>query len=223
MAPDAALVERFAAHLDALVEPGAPLGVAVSGGPDSLALLMLAAAARAGRVSAATVDHRLRPGSNAEAEVVAAVCARLAVPHDTLRLDWPEPPDSNIQARARDARYAALAGWAADRGLAAVATAHHADDQAETLLMRLARGSGVGGLAGVQPRRPLGHGRLLVRPLLGWRRSDLAGIAAAAGLVPVDDPANRDARFDRTRARDLLAATDWLHASRLGAAAANCD
>lgn len=222
MVPDAALVERFAADLDALIAPEATLGVAVSGGPDSLALLLLAAAARTGRMAAATVDHALRPQAGSEAEEVAALCRRLSVPHSTLQVRWSEPPAANVQAEARAARYAELGHWAAAEGLAAVATAHHADDQAETLLMRLARGSGVGGLAGIQSARALDGGALLIRPLLGWRRTELHAIVGAAGLKPADDPSNRDERFDRTRARALLSATGWLDPRRLAAAASNC-
>ena len=145
-APD--LVERFGADLDALVPSGMRLGVAVSGGPDSLALLLLAAAARPTMVEAATVDHGLRAGSADEARMVAGICKQLGVPHRTLLADWPEAPTTNIQAAARAMRYRLLNEWAIDRGLPAVATAHHADDQAETLLMRLVRGAGVGGLGG---------------------------------------------------------------------------
>ncbi len=119
------------------------------------------------------------------------------------------------------ARYQALARWAEDRGLTAIATGHHLDDQAETLLMRVARGSGVGGLAGVQASRPLSNGVQLVRPLLGWRRSELDAIVAEAGLTPVDDPSNADERYDRTRARTLLASIEWLDPERLAQVATN--
>lgn len=225
MTPNPALAGRFAADLDALVAPDARVGVAVSGGPDSLALLLLAAAARPGKLEAATVDHRLRDGSAGEAAEVAELCDRLGVPHATLPLEWHEAPQANLQARAREARYAALAGWAAQRGLAALATAHHLDDQAETLLMRLARGAGLAGLAGIRRLRPIDAGGggsiLLVRPLLDWRRDELHAIVAAAGLQPAEDPANRNPRHDRTRARALLAAIDWPEPARLAASAAN--
>ncbi|WP_310468855.1 tRNA lysidine(34) synthetase TilS [Sphingomonas sp.] len=217
--PAGTVANRFAADLDGLIDRGARLGVAVSGGPDSLALLLLATAARPGAVEAATVDHGLRPAARAEAEQVGAICGQLGVPHRTLAIDWSDPPAANLQARARAARYAALGEWAQERALAAVATAHHLDDQAETLLMRLARGSGVGGLAGVQAKRQLCEGVMLVRPLLGWRRAELGEIVAAARLEPVDDPSNRDDRFDRTRVRALLADTEWLDPTRLAAAA----
>src|SRR5688500_3817003 len=202
--PDPQLVERFAADLDALVAPGTKLGVAVSGGPDSLALLLLAAAARPGLVEAATVDHALRPESRAEAEMVAALCERIGVSHEILTLDWPRAPDRNLQARAREARYHVLGKWALKRGLTMVATAHHLDDQAETLLMRLARGAGVGGLGATRARRPLAEGVKLVRPLLGGRKAELADLVAEAGVKPVDDPSNRGPRFDRVRMREWL-------------------
>jgi tRNA(Ile)-lysidine synthase len=219
-APDPQLVSRFAADLDALVVPGAKVGVAVSGGPDSLALLLLAAAARPGLVEAATVDHGLRPESRAEAEMVAALCQTIAVPHSILTLDWPQAPQRNLQARAREARYDVLGAWALDHGLRFVATAHHADDQAETLLMRLARGAGIGGLGSVRARRPLVKGVQLVRPLLGWRKAQLAALVADAGVKPIDDPSNRDPRHDRVRMRQWLKGADWADPERLAASAA---
>ena len=213
--------DRFAADLAALVGPGERLGIAVSGGPDSLALLLLAADARPGAAEAATVDHRLRSESATEADRVAAVCLGMGIPHRILRARWDPPPSANLQARARDERYALLADWAGERGLAAVATAHHADDQAETLLMRLARGSGIGGLGSARPSRALGGTVRLVRPLLGWRKAELAQIVDDAGLSPVDDPANRDDRHDRARVRRFLAEQDWLDPLRLAASAAH--
>ncbi len=220
LSPEPALVRRFSAELDALVAPGARLGVAVSGGPDSLALLLLAAAARPGLVEAATVDHSLRPESRAEAEMVADVCARAAVPHAILKLDWASEPDRNLQARAREGRYRRLGQWALERGLAAVATAHHLEDQAETLLMRLARGAGIGGLGSVRKSRPLVKGVRLVRPLLRWRKAELAALVAGAGLKPIDDPSNRDPRHDRVRMREWLRRADWADPERLAASAA---
>jgi tRNA(Ile)-lysidine synthase len=210
---DPARAERFAASLEAVWPAreradGARLGVAVSGGPDSTALLLLAAAALNGAVEAATVDHGLRPEGAAEAAAVAALCARLGVSHATLPV---EVAPGNLQAEARAARYAALARWMDARGPAALATAHHADDQAETLLLRLNRASGVGGLAGTRARGVVpGTGLTLVRPLLGWRRAELAAIVAEAGLSAADDPSNRDDRFDRARIRKALAGADWL-------------
>ena len=192
----------------------------MSGGPDSLALLLLSAAARPGLVEAATVDHALRPESRAEAEMVAALCERIAVSHEILTLDWPRTPDRNLQARAREARYHVLGTWALKRGLSVVATAHHLDDQAETLLMRLARGAGVGGLGATRARRPLVKGVKLVRPLLGWRKAELAALVADAGIKPVDDPSNYDPRHDRVRMREWLKRAEWANPERLAASAA---
>ena len=202
--PSAELEGRFRADLERLAgRPAGRLGVAVSGGADSLALLLLASAACPGAVQAATVDHGLRPESAAEAESVADTCARLDIPHAVLR---PATPLSgNLQSAARGARYALLEAWRSEQGLDWVLTAHHADDQAETLLMRLNRGSGVGGLAGI--RRV--NGRVL-RPLLDWRRAELEAIVAEAGLEPIIDPSNRDEKFDRARLRRELEGAAWL-------------
>ena len=219
-APDPQLVSRFAADLDALVAPGTKLGVAVSGGPDSLALLMLAAAARPGQTEAATVDHALRPESRSEAEMVANLCRKLSIPHAILTLEWATAPNRNLQARAREGRYALLGDWALGRALPAVATAHHLDDQAETLLMRLARGAGIGGLGATRTIRPLIDGVELVRPLLGWRKAELAELVGSAGVQPVDDPSNRDPRHDRVRMREWLKRADWADPERLAASAA---
>ena len=219
LTPDPAPTARFAADLAALIRADDRLGLAVSGGPDSLALLLLAAAARSGRIEAASVDHGLREGSVSDCEMVAALCAQLGIPHSILSVEWDESPDSNLQALARVERYALLAEWAKQRGLAAIATAHHADDQAETVLMRLARGSGLSGLRGARYKRLLGEGVWLIRPLLGWRRDELAAIVAEAGIEAATDPSNDDPRHDRTRARRLLRETEWLDPGRLAAAA----
>jgi tRNA(Ile)-lysidine synthase len=207
--PDPDLVARFAGGVSL---PSGAVGIAVSGGPDSLALLLLAAAAWPGRVIAATVDHRLRAESADEAAFVAEICVRLGVDHETLVPA--RPITGSLQAAARGARYALLDTWRARRGAGCVMTAHHADDQAETLLMRLNRGAGLGGLAGI--RRVNGA---VVRPLLGWRRVDLAAIVAAAGLVPVDDPSNADSRFDRVRIRAALADAEWIDIDGVAASA----
>jgi tRNA(Ile)-lysidine synthase len=217
--PAAEALKRFAADLDALLPADARLGVAVSGGPDSMALLLLAAATRPDRVEAATVDHRLRPESTGEAAMVAEHCEKLGILHRTLSADWPEPPTANIQAAARAMRYRLLNHWAIERGLAAIATAHHADDQAETLLMRLARGAGVGGLGGSRRRRALSEQVALIRPLLGWRKAELTALVAEAGVVAIDDPSNRDPKHDRSRIRRILARSSWADPARLAASA----
>ena len=197
----------------------AKLGVAVSGGPDSTALLLLAAEALPGRIEAATVDHRLRPENAAEAAAVARICAAMGVPHAILPVDVAM---GNLQAEARRARYTALAGWADSHGLAAIATAHHADDQAETLLQRLNRASGVAGLAGTRARGVVpGTNLPLLRPLLGWRRMNLAAVVVDAGVTVFDDPSNRDDRFDRARLRKAMAGADWLAVAAIAQSAAH--
>lgn len=219
----AGAITRFAADLDALLAPGERLGVAVSGGPDSIALLLLAAAARPGLVVAASVDHALRSGSREEAEAVAAACHALGVAHDILTIGWSKAPTSAVQEMARAERYRALGQWAVERGLGAIATGHHADDQAETLVMRLGRGAGVRGLAAMRPRSrlPGTPAIALLRPLLGWRRSDLAELVAASGMAACDDPSNHDERHERVRVRRALAQADWLDPAALAASAAH--
>jgi len=224
LAPDPALVGRISAELDRIAGPESTLGIAVSGGPDSLALLLLAAAARPGKVEAATVDHALRPESAREAQMVAGVCKTLSVPHAILTVEWKRKPDTAIQELARAARYRLLARWVADRGLSALVTAHHLDDQVETLLMRLNRGSGARGLAGMRRAAPLpvpGSNARLLRPLLGWRRLDLEGVCKAAKLKPVEDPSNSDEQFERIRVRRGLAGADWLDPQGIARSAAN--
>jgi tRNA(Ile)-lysidine synthase len=216
--PDLAVA--VAAVLGHAVPPEARLAVAVSGGADSLALLLLAARAFPGRVVALTVDHRLRAEAAAEAKMVAEHCAAIAVPHATLRWEGPKP-HGNIQAAAREARYRLMAEWCRNEGISLLLTAHHADDQAETLIMRLQRGSGIAGLAGIRAVRTVAPGVTLVRPLLAVRRADLAAVVAAAGWLPVQDPANVDVRFDRTAARALLAQAPAIDVMRLAASAAH--
>jgi len=188
-----------------------------------MAMLLLAHAAYPDQIEAATVDHGLRAGSADEAAEVARVCHELGVPHAVLSVTV---ADGNLQSQARSARYTALAAWMEARGLVALATAHHADDQAETLLMRLNRASGVGGLAGVRALgRVPGTQYPLLRPLLDWRRDDLAAVVAAAGLTAAQDPSNSNDRFDRVRLRKALAGggagADWLDIPALAASAAH--
>ena len=203
-----------------MVAPKGPIGIAVSGGPDSIALLLLAAAARPGRIEAATIDHALRPGARAEAEMVADLCRTMGVPHAILTARWEQTPETAIQERARGERYRLLGYWAEERWLSAIATAHHAEDQAETLLMRLARGAGVKGLASMRARgiAPGAHVRL-VRPLLGWRHSELEQMCADAGVTPAHDPSNDDERFERVRIRHALGKTGWLDAGAVARSA----
>ena len=196
--------ELVGAELTRLNDGGA-LGVAVSGGGDSTALFLIAAdwARQNGlEVRAATVDHGLRPESGAEAAGVAALCARMGVAHETLSwTDW--DGGGNLQAAARDARRRLLADWAEGAGLGGVLLGHTMDDQAETVLMRLGRGSGVDGLSGMRPLTESGGVRWL-RPMLGARRSDLRAWLVAKGEEWVDDPSNEDERFARIRSRRAL-------------------
>jgi tRNA(Ile)-lysidine synthase len=216
-------LDRFRADLDPLIPPGTLFGVAVSGGPDSLALLLLAAAVRPGEIAAATVDHALRPGSREEAGTVADLCERLGVPHAILAIEWDIPPNSAIQEKAREVRYGALAGWMSESTLPVVATAHHLDDQAETLVMRLNRGAGVRGLSGMRPLGSVpGYPDLrLARPLLGWRQAELAAVCATASVKPFADPSNEDSRHERVRVRRALAEADWLDPEALARSASN--
>ena len=235
--PDALSLARFSASLTGLWPQFAGddsllLGIAVSGGPDSMALLMLASAAFPGRIRAATVDHRLRAESGDEARFVSRHCAKTGVPHAILGVDV---APGNVQSQARTARYRALGEWMRGLNISHMATAHHADDQAETLLLRMNRASGVAGLAGVRAVGPVpgsdspasgvadggqaGGGLTVLRPLLDWRRADLARIVADAGVDTVDDPGNRDERFDRARMRATLRDADWIDVSAVAASA----
>jgi tRNA(Ile)-lysidine synthase len=162
--------------------------VACSGGADSLALLALATNAGV-TVHVVHVDHGLRIGSDAEFAVVERAARRLGVAARTVRVDI--EPGSNLEARARDARYAALDAARVEAGAAVVLVAHTADDQAETVLLNLMRGSGSRGLSGMATRR--GH---IVRPLLGARRADVHAVCTERGFVPAVDPTN-DARVHR--------------------------
>ena len=178
-------------------------GICVSGGADSLALLWLAQSAYAD-VFAATVDHGLRPESRDEAQLAGAICASIGVPHQILTIGKP-PTTGNLAAWAREARDLALGDWAAANDIAGLMTAHHADDQLETMLMRLNRGAGVAGLAGVRRQRAQ-----IFRPLLGWRKTELEAIVSAQGWVPVIDPSNNNLQYDRAKIRQHLSAAAWL-------------
>lgn len=206
------LVERFRSDLSALWldanEPNVKFGIALSAGPDSLALLLLAHAALPGKVEAATVDHGLRTESAAEAEYAADICATLRVPHEILRV---EVAEGNLQTQARLARYAVLAKWSERRAIDTLCTAHHRDDQVETLFMRLNRGSGLSGLAGVRAAGLVpGSEIILLRPLLGWDRATLERVVEQSGFNAVQDPSNKDLAYDRVRIREALAAAHWI-------------
>ncbi|MFN0024808.1 MAG: tRNA lysidine(34) synthetase TilS [Parvularculaceae bacterium] len=191
---------------------GAPqrLLLAVSGGSDSMALMHLAAPLRSAgaNIRVATIDHGLRPAAYADARFVAAAAATLNIPAAILRWEG-DKPASGVQAAARAARYRLLAQeaecWRAD----AILTAHTADDQAETVLMRMARRSSARGLAGMARETLIADGagapQRLLRPLLGWRRAALRVLLASDGFAFIDDPSNDDARFERVRIRARLA------------------
>jgi tRNA(Ile)-lysidine synthase len=189
--------------------------LAVSGGADSTALLLLAAQWRdeggATPLAIATIDHAIRPESAAECDKVAALAHGFALPCRVLKWEG-DKPSTRLQERAREARHALLARACLEAGADAIALAHTLDDQAETVLMRLARGSGPEGLAAMRPAAPVpGFGSLvLLRPLLGLRRETLAELVRGAGIAPVEDPSNRDRRFERVRVRDLLPALEPL-------------
>ena len=222
LVPNAGLVDRFSSDLDAVVGRELRFGVAVSGGPDSVALLLLAVAARPGMVEAATVDHALRPESRAEAEFAGGICERLGVPHSILTVEWHQQPKFGVQERARAARYQLLGRWGEKGKLHALLTAHHLDDQAETLLMRLARGAGVKGLAGMRRVAQVpGANLALVRPLLGWRHVELERLCTDAGVTTVSDPSNEDKQFERVRVRRALTENGWLDAQALALSAGN--
>jgi len=213
---------RFAADLAALWpedERTGPLGLAVSGGPDSLALLLLAHAALPDAIAVCSINHGLRPEAAGEVALVERIAGERGIPFTQLAVTL---APGNLQAQARAARYAALAKWAKDKGLGAVATAHHTDDQAETLLMRLNRGSGLSGLAGVRARSTIAESEIaLLRPLLSWRKAELAAVVAAAGITPAADPSNTNPAFDRARLRAQLAEADWLDPVALATSAAH--
>jgi len=190
-------VEALCRLIPAFESNDQKLGLAVSGGPDSLALLFLAFEAYPDRIAAATVDHGLRPAARAEAEFVASICNQRAIPHAILR---PVVPiRGSIQSAARRARYGLLHDWMKDNHIDWLATAHHADDQLETMIMRILRGSGIDGMSGIREKR--NH---IVRPLLHFQKSALISYVASQGIDAVEDPSNTDQGYDRVRVRNAL-------------------
>lgn len=181
--------------------------LAVSGGPDSLALMWLAARWRKAlkqgpALAVVTVDHGLRPEAAAEARAVKRLAASLDLPHRTLRWNG-DKPNTGIQAAARGARYRLLAKAAKTLGASHVMTAHTRDDQAETVLMRLSRGSGIAGLAAMA-REIERDGVVLARPLLDVPKARLIATLAKARIAFATDPSNADPRFTRPRLRELM-------------------
>ena len=200
---------EFDRRLNAL-SPGRKIAVALSGGPDSLALLIHAARwakrRKGASVMALTVDHGLRREAAAEAARAGAQAKALGVSHRILKWQG-EKPAHGIQAAARAARYALMAEACRKAGIGDLLLAHHLEDQAETFLLRLARGSGVDGLSAMASERDYDgqEPRLrLLRPLLDVPRARLAAGVAKAGLTPAQDPSNEDERFERVRIRQAL-------------------
>ena len=196
-------VATIQAALDKLAGDLPALGLAVSGGGDSIAMMHVAADwARGRKLMVATVDHGLRPESAAEAQAVARAARALYLPHAVLL--WQRQTDvGNLMAQARDARLRLLSGWAHRNNLPAVALGHTADDVAETLIMRLERGSGIDGLAAMAPWRDAFDMRWL-RPMLGVGRDDLRQWLHRKGHSWIDDPSNDNAEFDRVRVRQTI-------------------
>ena len=198
---------REARRLFADLKSAPALVLAVSGGPDSVALMWLAARwrrslARGPKLVVVTADHGLRPEAAREAREVKRQATALALTHRTLRWRGAKPK-TGLPAAARDARYRLLAQAARATGATHVLTAHTRDDQAETLLMRLLRGSGIAGLSAMA-RLTMRDGIVLARPLLDVPKSQLIATLKRASLGFADDPTNRDSAFTRPRLRALL-------------------
>lgn len=228
---EAPITAREAARLFAAWKSAPAIVLAVSGGPDSLALMWLAARwrrslKRAPELLVVTVDHALRPEAAGEARAVKRLAQTLDLPHRTLR--WRgDKPTTGVQAAAREERYRLLAQAARRAGATHVMTAHTRDDQAETVVMRLARGSGIGGLAAMA-RETTRDTVVLTRPLLDIPKTRLAATLNRAKIAFTVDPSNSDARFTRPRLRQLmplLAAEgcDSRNLARFAARAARAD
>jgi len=190
---------NFGAPKDALC------GVAVSGGSDSVATLLLLHA-HGRRLQAVTVDHGLRPEAKDEAAFVADLCRDIGVPHTTL--EWRhDGVEGNLQAEARKARYRLIADWAKDRGIQHVALGHTIDDQAETFLMRVGRRAGIDGLTGMSSSRTI-YGVEFQRPFLAASRKELRAYLGSTGQRWIEDPSNEDERFERIRVRRAIEALE---------------
>ena len=218
-APDAAgteLLQALTPVFDAAFATFPHIVLAVSGGSDSTALMHLAQAWRTEclalpdrasppTLSVMTVDHRLRSASAAEATAVAEQAQALGLPQTTLVWDGPKPT-TGIQAAAREARFDLIRRHLSENAWPAVAMAHTADDQAETVLMRLARGSGIDGLAAMRSTTSLGEGQTLLRPLLGVPKSALTAYLTSQNIRWIEDPSNQSPGFERVRLRQAQAA-----------------
>lgn len=220
----AVIAAEFAALMRAFepFEPKPHVAVAVSGGADSMALAVLLhrwVRARGGMVSVLTVDHGLRRAATVEAAEAGRTLRELGVSHRILR--WRgDKPTANVQAMARTARYALMSDWCARRGILHLALGHQLEDQAETFLLRLGRGSGLEGLAAMAAVTETPALRLL-RPLLGMPRARLEATLRRRGLAWIEDPSNQDQAYARVRLRGLLPAlaAEGLSPARLAATA----
>ena len=229
LAPVATPAPEWATRSLALLAPYPTLLLAVSGGPDSVALMLLAARhldCGRQRITVATVDHGLRVEAAEEAARVGDWARALGFRHHLLTWRGPKPT-TRIQEQARAARYRLLAECAATMGDAPIVTAHHAEDQAETILFRMMRGSGVAGLAGMSSRAAR-ENAVLLRPFLDTPKAALAAFCHAAGHDFLHDPSNDNPKFARARLRALapLLAAQGLDRDgllRLGARAARAD
>lgn len=184
-------------------EPDLPAAVAFSGGADSTALLVAAARAWPGQLHAIHIHHGLQPAADAFARHCGEVCARLGVPLHQVEVDARHEQGESPEDAARKARYAALARSASSLGLKAVWLAHHADDQAETLLLALGRGAGLPGLSAMPPRFER-HGMRFERPLLGVPGGAIRDWLRTEGVGYIEDPTNEDRSFTRNRIRHVL-------------------
>ena len=203
--------EAFASAMQPLTSAGiSNIAVAVSGGADSMALAILAAdwaKSRGAIMTALTVDHRLRPESSSEAQTVAEWLAGRGVSHEVL--SWYEGDvvrqlSRSAQDAARDARWVLLTQWCRANDCPTLLLAHHADDQIETFFMRLARGSGLTGLGGMDPATSVNTIDVL-RPLLGFSKTDLVATCHVHGLDWIEDPSNHNTKYTRTRFRQTRA------------------
>jgi len=208
LAPSPAQLEHdFASRMQDLApfESSPHLAVAVSGGADSMALALLAhlwATGRGGRITALTVDHGLRPESADEALLVAGRLAAQGIPCQVLA--WRgKKPDAGIQEAARNARHALLSEWCRENGILHLLFAHHLEDQAETFLLRLARGSGIDGLAAMSAVVETPDVRIL-RPLLATPREHLRQFLSCRGERWIEDPSNENTEFARVRVRQEM-------------------
>jgi tRNA(Ile)-lysidine synthase len=223
-------VERFREAICSLhPSPGSPIGLAVSGGPDSMALLALCDRLWwagededfCSNFEVATIDHGLRADAADECVLVKGFCDQRQIRCEVIKVAVAE---GNVQEQARIARYTALGQWAVERKLAAIVTAHHADDQAETVMMRLNRGSGLEGLAAIRKRGQVnGCAVPVLRPLLSFRRSELRQIVDGMGVPFALDPSNENEDFERVRIRRALADAAWLDPGAVARSAAQLE